>query len=245
MKGSVHSSFPPGFVFTRLVPIGACTLYAAALVLGLSMRTLWRPLPENAAIINLDPLQSLAFLVAWSGLVGAIAVSISNKFKDLTAIHDETTLLINETGSILRDTLSRQGESPEPGGVSHASPSWIRKPTEVFSAILQSIGLRAQRWQGWVYFLCAVPYAILRLNWAMNQVDLVHVDGGINTFPVPSGAAVVFLVSWSLLMIAVIERAVYVWRTYLDSSKNRLLSVRGHRDEAVKLSRNLPGDMDE
>ena len=79
----------------------------------------------------------------------------------------------------------------------------------------------------------------------MNQVDLVHVDGGIDTFPVPAGAAVVFLVSWSLLVIAVIERAVYVWRTYLDSSKNRLLSVRGHQDEAIKLSRNLPGDMDE
>ena len=223
------------------IPAILCVLFVAVLVYLIcliSRKGLWPPLPEDATVVNIDPLQSLAFFVAWTGLVGAITVTISNKWRDIARNVREASLLL--------DQLERLGSAFHGQKECATKPSTFMCRTIVFIAKnLQYVGRQAERWYAWTYFICIGSYSVMRLWWAILQVDVGPIQGGIMDIPVPTAAALVFLISWSLLVIAIIERVVSMWRNLLDRSEQVLHRAKEVRDQSRDLDQIVQSKVDD
>lgn len=218
-----------------IIPLVCLTVNIVLLVFAVLHRSFWDPVPSDAIIFDLDPLQPLAFLVAWSGLVGAIAVAILTKYKNLVAIYDEALRVQDETGTVLDDLGELLRESNEHEDETVESLPWIRRSIYFLWVKIDYLSVLAQRWYGWAYFFSMVPHSVLRLRWAISQLQLDLTNGGIETVPVPAGAAFAFLTSGSFLGVAIIERGVHIWRRELDAAERSLVRAKTMRNEVVAL----------
>ena len=156
MNHSFRSLFQPAFIVFGALPTALCVLYVALLILAVIVRGQFLPLPEDAVAINLDPLQSLAFLLAWTGLVGAVTVEVSNKIRDVLRNVEEATRLSHATREALdRLGLCQSDASNKPTSKSDRRTLASSKIARVVGTI-QFIGEQPRRWHAWFYLMGSV-----------------------------------------------------------------------------------------
>ena len=239
MNRLVISLLRPVSILCGAMGVALCALYVALLIWATIRRGQWSPLPDDAVAINLDPLQSLAFLLAWTGLVGAVMVGVSNKIRDVTRNYNEAVRLGNDTRVILDRAESRLTESGESDKRAVRQSSATGEAISHVLAFIQFVGRQGQRWYAWTYLFFAVSFFVLRLRWALMQIDSPSIGDEITVISVPASAAWNILFWWSLAVVATVERTVHVWRWLLTDSEQLLRTAREYQDEAVNLEQSF------
>ena len=240
MNRSFSSLLRPEFIFFGAIPTALCGLYVALLVRAAIRLGQWPPLPKDAVSINLDPLQSLAFLLAWTGLLGAVMVGVSNKIRDVLRNFEESGRLSDDTRVILNRLDSHRSGAGEKGECKSCQSSSGREATYLVVTSLQFVGRQARRLYAWVYLFWAVSYCVLQLRWALMQVDFPAIGDEITVISVPATAAWTILLWWSFAILAVVERAVHVWRWILAVSERMIRTAKELKTRADDLERASP-----
>ena len=237
MNRLLRSALRPVSIFFGVIPVTLCGLYIAFWVLAAIRRGQWPSVAEDAATISLDPLQTLAFVLAWTGFVGAITVGVSNRVRDVARNFEEALRLAHETRAIHERLRSIRRISDAKFLCNPCRLSSRSKIIPFVVTFLQFTARQAQRWYAWIYFFWAVSFCILRLRWALTQVDVPAVVNGITVLSVPATIAWTSLWWWSIAVVALTERTVHVWRWLISDSERILETAKEQNNRANDLER--------